>query len=44
MKAYKVDKLSVEIYESRMLMGEAAERDIKAKMAELLLSNGQTDL
>ena len=36
MKAYKVDKLSVEIYENRVLMGEAAARDIKQKIAELL--------
>ena len=36
MKGYKVDKLSVEIYENRTLMGEAAARDIKAKIAELL--------
>ena len=36
MKAYKVDKLSVEIYENRTLMGEGAKRDIKAKIAQLL--------
>ncbi len=36
MKAYKVDKLQVEIYENRTLMGEAAARDIKAKIAKLL--------
>ena len=36
MKSYKVDKLNVEIYENRTLMGEAAARDIKAKIAELL--------
>ncbi len=36
MKVYTVDKLSVEIYENRTLMGEAAARDIKAKIAELL--------
>ncbi len=36
MKAYKKDKLQVEIYENRTLMGEAAARDIKAKIAELL--------
>ena len=36
MKSYKVDKLSVEIYENRTLMGEAAARDIKAKISELL--------
>lgn len=36
MKSFKKDKLTVEIYESRALMGEAAARDIKAKIAELL--------
>lgn len=36
MKSYKVDKLNVEIYENRTLMGEAAARDIKAKIAQLL--------
>ena len=36
MKSYKVDKLSVEIYENRTLMGEGAKRDIKAKIAQLL--------
>ena len=36
MKSYKVDKLWVEIYENRVLMGEAAARDIKQKIAELL--------
>lgn len=37
MKAsYKVDKLLVEIYENRALMGKAAARDIKSKIAELL--------
>ena len=32
MKSYKVDKLWVEIYENRVLMGEAAARDIKQKI------------
>lgn len=36
MRVYKVDKLTVEIYENRTLMGEAAARDIKAKIAQLL--------
>ena len=36
MKTFKKDKLTVEIYENRTLMGEAAARDIKAKIAELL--------
>ena len=36
MRTLKVDKLQVEIYENRTLMGEAAKKDIKAKMLELL--------
>ena len=36
MQYFKKDKLTVEIYENRTLMGEAAARDIKAKIAELL--------
>lgn len=36
MKSLKKGKLQVEIYENRTLMGEAAARDIKAKIAELL--------
>lgn len=36
MKTFQKDKLTVEIYENRTLMGEAAARDIKAKIAELL--------
>lgn len=36
MKCIKVDKLNVEIYENRTLMGEASAKDIKAKIIELL--------
>ena len=36
MRTLKKDNLVVEIYENRTLMGEAAKRDIKAKIAELL--------
>ncbi len=36
MRSFKKDKLQVEIYENRTLMGEAAARDIKAKIAQLL--------
>jgi len=36
MKSFQQDKLTVEIYENRTLMGEAAARDIKAKIAQLL--------
>lgn len=36
MKTFKKDELTVEIYENRTLMGEAAARDIKAKIIQLL--------
>ena len=36
MRTFQKDMLKVEIYENRTLMGEAAARDIKAKIAELL--------
>ncbi len=36
MRTIKADKLNVEIYENRTLMGEAAARDIKAKIVKLL--------
>lgn len=36
MRTFQKDKLQVEIYENRTLMGEASARDIKAKIAELL--------
>ena len=36
MKTFNKDNLVVEIYENRTLMGEAAARDIKAKISELL--------
>ena len=44
MKNYKVDKLNVEIYENRTLMGEAAARDIKAKIAELLSKKAEINM
>ena len=44
MRTYKVDKLSVEIYENRTLMGEAAARDIKAKIAELLAKTAEINM
>ena len=44
MKNYKVDKLSVEIYENRTLMGEAAARDIKAKITELLTQKQEINM
>ena len=44
MRSYKVDKLSVEIYENRTLMGEAAARDIKAKIAQLLAEKAEINM
>ena len=44
MKTYKVDKLNVEIYENRTLMGEAAARDIKAKIAQLLAEKQEINM
>jgi len=44
MKTLKVDKLHVEIYENRTLMGEAAARDIKAKIAELLSQKSEINM
>ena len=44
MKKILVDKLHVEIYENRTLMGEAAARDIKAKIAELLSQKAEINM
>ena len=44
MKTMPVDKLRVEIYENRTLMGEAAARDIKAKIAELLSKKAEINM
>ncbi len=44
MKSFKKDKLQVEIYENRTLMGEAAARDIKAKIAELLSQKAEINM
>ena len=44
MKSFKKDKLQVEIYENRTLMGEAAARDIKAKIAELLSEKAEINM
>ena len=44
MREYKVDKLSVEIYGNRTLMGEGAARDIKAKIAELLSQKSEINM
>lgn len=44
MQYFKKDKLTVEIYENRTLMGEAAARDIKAKIAELLAEKQEINM
>ena len=44
MKTFKKDKLTVEIYENRTLMGEAAAKDIKAKIAELLAEKQEINM
>ena len=44
MKSFKKDELIVEIYENRTLMGEAAARDIKAKIAELLSEKAEINM
>ena len=44
MKTFKKDKLTVEIYENRTLMGEAAAKDIKAKIAELLAQKQEINM
>ena len=44
MKTFKKDKLTVEIHENRTLMGEAAAKDIKAKIAELLAQKQEINM
>ncbi len=44
MKNLKKDKLQVEIYENRTPMGEAAARDIKAKITELLSQKSEINM
>ena len=44
LKRLKMDKLEVQIYENRTLMGEAAARDIKAKIAELLTKKAEINM
>ena len=44
MKTFQQDKLTVEIYENRTLMGEAAARDIKAKIGELLAKKQEINM
>ena len=44
MRTLKKDNLVVEIYENRALMGEAAARDIKAKIMELLSQKAEINM
>ncbi len=44
MKSFFADKLQVEIYENRMLMGEAAAKDISAKITELLKTKSEINM
>ena len=44
MKTFKKDKLTGEIYENRTLMGEAAAKDIKAQIAELLSQKSEINM
>ena len=41
MKTFKKDELTVNVYETRTLMGEAAAKDIKNKIKELLLKKAE---
>ncbi len=44
MKTLKVDKLTVEIYKNRDLMGVSAAKDISEKMAELIEQKGEINV
>ena len=44
MKEFQKDKLKVEIYDTRAEMGNAAARDIKAKIAQLLAEKGEINM
>ena len=44
MKTFIKDKLTVNVYENRTLMGEAAARDIKAKIKELLSTKAEINM
>ena len=44
MTAYNVDKLTVKIYKDRLEMGEAAAREISAKIRELLLQKSEINI
>ena len=44
MKSFKKDSLEVQIFENRTLMGEAAAKDIKKKIAELLSEKSEINM
>ena len=44
MKTFQQDNLTVEIYENRTLMGEAAARDIKMQMKRLLSQKSEINM
>lgn len=44
MKEFQKDKIKVEIYDTRAEMGNAAARDIKAKIAQLLAEKGEINM
>lgn len=44
MRSFKADKLQVQIYENRKLMGEDAARAIKTKIAELLSAKSEINM
>ena len=44
MKTYNVDKLTVKIYKDRLQMGEAAAREISAKIRELLAKKAEINM
>lgn len=44
MKTFVKDKLEVEIFENRTLMGEAAAKDISAKIKELLAEKQEINM
>lgn len=41
---FKKDKLQIKVFKNRILMGEAAENDIKAKIKELLLTKPEINM
>ena len=44
MRSFKVDKLQVNVFENRTLMGERAAKDVKAKIAELLAEKDEINM